>query len=74
MAIKNMMHHKALKELMYSLGVTQRELARQLGLSEQAMNSKINSRTSFTVPEIEKTCAALNIDNPTPYFFNFTST
>ncbi len=37
-------------------GITQRELAKQLGISVTMVNAKVNGRREFTLAQIRKIC------------------
>lgn len=58
-----------LKVIMFSKRVSQERLAKELHITAQAINSKLNGRSDFTIPEAEKIIEHLEIDNPTPVFF-----
>lgn len=58
-----------LKGIMRERGVTQQMLADHIGITVQALNSKLNKRTVFTVPEAARICAFLEIDSPAEIFF-----
>lgn len=62
-------YYGKLKGLMREKGITQTELADKIGMTVQALNAKLNGRSSFTVNEVNKICRVLSIENPTPYFF-----
>jgi len=51
-------------------GLTKREVARQLGLSEMGFYKKINNITEFKASEIEKMINLLSIKNIGEIFFN----
>ncbi|AJA42620.1 Cro-like phage repressor (endogenous virus) [Clostridium phage phiCT9441A] len=48
---------------------TQKILAKELGITPQALNSKINKRTQFTLDEVVKLTSILEIENPIEIFF-----
>lgn len=58
-----------LKGKMREKGVTQADLAGAIGITLQALNAKLNGRSSFTVPEAQKITEFLELDNPTEIFF-----
>ncbi len=41
--------------------VTQTELAKVLGLTIQAVNSKVNGKTDFTLKQIKKICETYDV-------------
>lgn len=41
--------------------VTQTELAKVLGLTIQAVNSKVNGKTNFTLKQIKKICETYDV-------------
>lgn len=41
--------------------VTQTELAKVLGLTLQAVNSKVNGKTDFTLKQIKKICETYDV-------------
>lgn len=42
-------------------GFTQRSLAKELGMSKNTLNSKVNGKTPFNTVEIRRLCDLLNI-------------
>lgn len=58
-----------LKGLMREKNVTQADLSKIVGCSEQALNAKLNGRSNFTIPEAQKIVEILGIQNPGEYFF-----
>lgn len=58
-----------LKGKMRERGVTQADLARAIGITPQALNAKLNGRSSFTVPEAQKITEFLGLENPSEIFF-----
>lgn len=58
-----------LKGAMRERGVTQQELADEIGITVQAMNAKLNGRTAFTIPEAQKITYVLKLKNPGDIFF-----
>lgn len=59
-----------LKTAMFTKKVTQDELAKEIGVSEQTLNNKLNGRGEFYINEAEKIIEFLALENPTEYFFN----
>ena len=58
-----------LKTAMYAKQVTQDELAKEIGMSEQTPNNKLNSRGDFYINEAEKIIAFLELEKPYKFFF-----
>ena len=44
--------------------MTQKDLARQIGISRNTMSSRMTGKSSFTLEEVEKICEILLIQNP----------
>lgn len=42
-------------------GFTQESLAKEIGINESTLNSKLKNRSYFNAREIDKTCEVLNI-------------
>lgn len=59
-----------LKVAMFAKKVNQKELADVLGITEQALNSKLNGRSDFTIGEAQKAIEYLEIENPSAIFFS----
>jgi len=59
-----------LKTAMFAKQVTQDELAKEIGVSEQTLNNKLNGRGDFYINEAEKIIAFLELENPNEYFFS----
>jgi transcriptional regulator with XRE-family HTH domain len=51
-------------------GLTKREIAKRLGLSEQGLYKKINNETEFKASEIDKLAKMLSISNVDEIFFH----
>lgn len=49
---------------MVAQGLTQRELARRLEMSENALSLKIRGKAAFTLEEVEKICKVFKIVDP----------
>lgn len=49
-------------------GLTSKELAKLLDLTEQSVYRKIRGKTAFSYREVVKICDILGIDNPRDYF------
>ena len=67
-----MVNSEKIKDRMKNLGITQRELANDLGLAQATTCQKINNVRSFTLEEAEKVAKKLCIDNESfaQYFFS----
>ena len=50
-------------------GITQGELAKRAGMSSNSLSRKLCGKRDFKLEEVQSICAALNIDDPAPYFF-----
>lgn len=48
-------------ETMKARGITQKEMAEMIGISENSFNSRANALNDFTVSELEKMCEILGI-------------
>ncbi len=49
---------------MAEAGFSQRRLAREMGVSKNTINAKINGRTAFDTHEIQELCEILHIVDP----------
>ena len=58
-----MTNARKLKSILVLKGVSQQDLAYNLGISKQALNYKINGRTPFRINEILKIQKILNLNN-----------
>ena len=58
-----MVNSRLIKGKMVIKGYTQRRVSKVLGISEGTLSSKINNRSPFTLGEIEKICAMLDIED-----------
>ena len=56
-----MINSKKIKGRMTELGITQKELAEQMGIAQATVNQKINNIRSMDVEEAEKISSILNI-------------
>lgn len=45
-----------------SNGYTMQELAKAMGISRSALTRKKNGKSDFTIPEMERYCAVLNVN------------
>lgn len=52
-------------------GITQEQLAKEIGKNEGTLSAKLNGRSAFTTKEIDDICKVLNISNNEigTYFF-----
>ena len=57
-----------LKGLIYEKRMTQRQLAKELGISEKTMGLKMADECEFTLSEVYKICRVLGIENPLDVF------
>ena len=48
---------------MREYGFTQETLAKEIGINESTLNSKLNGKAYFSTKEIDKICKILNISN-----------
>lgn len=63
-----MVNANELKAAIVRKGLTQKEVAKQLGMSERTLTNRL-SRGIFGSDEIEKLMNILDISNPMPIFF-----
>lgn len=56
-----MLDAKKLKGKIVEAGMTQGELAKKIGISQNTLTRKLTGRRDFTVGEIDRICAALHI-------------
>lgn len=54
---------------MVELGVTQKDLAEELGISIQNLNAKLNGRNIMNIEEAAKITKILKLDDPVGIFF-----
>lgn len=54
---------KALKAAMVKKGLTQTELASRIGICTSSLSYKMNNIKEFTVGEVERICAILDISD-----------
>lgn len=62
-------YQSRIKGKMAELGITQAQLAKELGLSLQSLNQKLNGKSDMTINEAEKVIEILKIKNPNDIFF-----
>lgn len=53
-----------LKGKIVEAGYTQRSLAKEVGMSKNTLNSKVNGKIPFNTDEIERICTSLSIVDP----------
>lgn len=58
-----------LKGKMTEAHVSQEKLSKELGISVQSLNAKINGRSPFTLEEVVKITEYLKLKNPVDIFF-----
>ncbi len=64
-----MTNTKLLKAKIVENGYTQTQLAQQMGISYQTLNSKINNKIEFKASEIDTICKLLKIVDMDEIFF-----
>ena len=67
--VKKMEFNK-LKGRMRELGLSQEKVAKEIGITPQSFNAKLNGRSQFTLDEARKIITALSLSDPNVYFFN----
>ena len=63
------MNDRKIKAKMVELSVTQKDLARELGISIQNLNAKLNGRAVLNIYEAAKITKLLKIEDPIEIFF-----
>ena len=63
------MNANILRGKMAERGYTQSQLAKQLGITPQALNAKLNNRSEFRLSEVVKIIEILGMENPAGVFF-----
>ena len=58
------MSSNKLKGKIAEAGYSQRSLAKEIGMSKNTLNSKVNGKIPFNTVEIEAICDKLGIKNP----------
>ncbi|WP_040328564.1 DUF739 family protein [Clostridium ihumii] len=58
-----------LKGKMVEKKYTQKSMAREIGITQQSLNAKLNNRSQFTLDEIVKIVNILEIEDPIEIFF-----
>ncbi len=64
------MSFNKLKGKMVEKEMSQEKLAKELGITVQTLNSKLNSRTQFTLAEVVRITDILEISDPKEIFFD----
>ena len=59
-----MVDTKKLKARLALVGYTQEQLAKNVNMSVNSLNCKINGRAVFNCDEVDALCKALGIENP----------
>ena len=59
-----------LKGKMAERKISQEKLSRELGITVQSLNAKINGRSQFTLEEVIKITSFLFLEDPVDIFFN----
>lgn len=62
------MNTSLLRAVLAERGITQRELAKMVGMSANSMNRKITGKREFTVSEADKISTVLKIETPGKIF------
>ena len=65
----NRFNHSPLLGRMREKGFTQKDLAKEIGISEVALWKKLHGKTDFTTTEIFTIAKVLDIENLWVYFF-----
>lgn len=63
------MNSNKLKGKMVERKYTQKNLAKEIGITPQSLNAKLNKRSQFTLDEVTKLISILDIKNPVEIFF-----
>lgn len=63
------MNDRKIKAKMVELGITQKDLALELGISIQNLNAKLNGRGVLSITEAAKITKVLSLENPIEIFF-----
>ena len=63
------MNSDILKGKMVEKKYTQKKLAKEIGITIQSLNAKLNKRSQFTIEEAAKIISILEIENPVEIFF-----
>lgn len=58
-----------IKGKIISKGLTQKDIAKSLGISEKTLSKKINNKGVFNANEIKQMMQILDITNPNDIFF-----
>ena len=60
---ENMLDARKLKGKIAERGLTQGELAKAIGISDNSMTNKMSGRRDFTIGEIDRICKVLQISD-----------
>lgn len=63
------MNTNLLRAKMVEKGLTQKELAAAIGLSENSVSRKLTGKRDFSIQEALKICEVLSLENPNEIFF-----
>lgn len=66
-----MVNTNILKSKIVGAGMTQRDLAKALGVSVKTLSAKINGKSAFSTKEVVKTCDILQISDSNEKVFIF---
>lgn len=58
-----------LKGKMTERRVSQKRMAKELGITVQSLNAKLNGRSKFTLEEVVKITEILSLEDPVDIFF-----
>lgn len=62
------MNAKLLRVALAKKEMTQGQLAKNIGISQNSMSRKIRGKREFTISEADKICTVLEIDDPNEIF------
>ncbi len=57
-----------LKAILFEQGISQKNLAKEIGMTEHSMCDKMHGRIDFTYTEVYNICRILGIKNPLEVF------
>ena len=64
------MNSRLLRAKMVENGLSQKQCAAMIGISENSLCRKCIGKRKFNIEEVAKLCAILNISDPRPIFFD----